>query len=63
MRSDNVIDLDYTMIGAALNITVTVNGFGGEVVRDTVLTKEEALQLAESLIASALTLIDYGRSE
>ena len=63
MRSDNVIDLDYTMLGKALNITVTVNGFGGEVVRDTILTKEEALQLAESLIASALTLIDYGRSE
>ena len=63
MRSDNVIDLDYAMIGKALNITVTVNGFGGEVVRDTISTKEEALQLAESLIASALTLIDYGRSE
>lgn len=63
MRSDNVIDLDYTMLGKALNITVTVNGFGGEVVRDTVLTKAEALQLAESLTASVLTLIEYGRSE
>lgn len=63
MHADNVIDLDYTMLGKVLNITVTVNGFGGEVVRDTVLTKAEALKLAESLTASVLTLIEYGRSE
>jgi hypothetical protein len=66
MRSDDVIDIDYTMLGKVLNITVTVNGFGGfggEAVCDTLLTKAEALQLAESLTASALTLIEYGRSQ
>ncbi len=63
MSADNVIDLDFTMLGEVLDITVTINGFGGKVVRDTLLTKAEALQLAESLTASALTLIEYGRSE
>ena len=63
MHADNVIDIDYTMAGKILNITVTVNGFGGEVVRDTLLTRAEALQLAESLTASAQTLIEYGRSQ
>lgn len=62
MRSDSVIDLDLTVLGKALNVTVTVNGFGGEVVRDSILTKREALRLAETLTEASSILIHYGRS-
>ena len=63
MQANDVIDLDFTMLGKALSITVTVDGFGGEAIRDTILTKGEALQLAEALAEATLTLIEYGRSE
>jgi hypothetical protein len=63
MQANDVIDLDFTMLGKALSITVTVDGFGGEVIRDTILTKGEALKLAEALAEATLTLIEYGRSE